>query len=67
MAWTQTDIDNIKSAMASGTKRLKHGDTEKEFASLAEMKALLAQMEAEVNPTTASPRRTVASFSNGLR
>ncbi len=70
MAWTQQDIDALKTAMKSGRKSLttKHGDTltQMEFRSLAEMRALLAEMEAEVNPASAEPRRTVAGFSRGL-
>jgi hypothetical protein len=66
MAWTQTDIDRLKRAMASGVLTSKHGDTLLTFRSVAEMEKLLAQMEAEVNPSSAEPRRTVAGFSRGL-
>lgn len=48
MAWTQTDIDRIKAAMASGVLTVKHGDTLSTFRSIADMERLLARMEAEV-------------------
>lgn len=52
MAWTQTDIDALKEAMATGAKRVVFGSgetrREQEFRSLAEMKETLADMAAEV-------------------
>lgn len=52
MAWTQTDIDNIKKAMASGVLTSKHGETLMTFRSIAEMERVLARMEAEVSGST---------------
>ncbi|TPN44880.1 hypothetical protein [Mesorhizobium sp. B1-1-7] len=48
MAWTQTDINNIKKAMASGVLMTKHGETMLTFRSMSEMERVLARMEAEV-------------------
>ncbi len=60
MAWTQTDIDTLKAAIATGAKRVKFGAgpdaRETEFRSLAEMRSLLAEIEAQVSPADASPR-----------
>ena len=66
MAYTQTDIDNLKSVIASGVLSLKHGDTMTVYRDLASARAALALMEAEVNPSTQSRRRTLVSFSRGL-
>jgi len=52
MAWTQTDIDTIKKAMASGVLTTKHGETLMTFRSINEMERVLARMEAEVNGQT---------------
>lgn len=52
MAWTQTDIDNIKKAMASGVLTTKHGETLLTFRSMSEMERVLARMEAEVKGST---------------
>ncbi|RWN11771.1 hypothetical protein [Mesorhizobium sp.] len=49
MAWTQTDIDRLKKAMASGVLTVKHGDTLTTFRSMAEMERQLERMEAEVS------------------
>ncbi|MCA2014388.1 hypothetical protein LCM17_23055 [Cereibacter sphaeroides] len=49
MAYTQTDIDNLKRAIARGARRLKLGNGEEvEYFSLAEMRTALRDMEAEV-------------------
>lgn len=66
MAYTQSQIDSLKKAIASGVLTVRHGDTSTTFRSIGEMRRALADMEAEVNPTTQPPRRTVAGFSKGL-
>lgn len=48
MAWTQTDIDALKAAMARGVKMVRQGSEIVEYASMSEMRATLAMMEAEV-------------------
>lgn len=48
MAWTQTDVDTLKKAMASGVLTFKHGETMTTFRSMAEMERQLARMEADV-------------------
>lgn len=56
MAWTQTDVDRLKSAIATGALRVKYGsgfdEREVIYRSLDEMKATLAMMEQEVAGTT---------------
>lgn len=52
MAWTQTDIDALKAAMARGVKMGRQGNEIVEYASLAEMRSVLAMMETEVAGTS---------------
>ena len=64
MAWTQTDIDTLKAAMASGgaVKSITFADQTLTFRSLDEMNQLLGQMQREVH--AASPqRRRFAAYS----
>lgn len=67
MAWTQDDIDRLKSLMATGTRRTKFvaGDTsrEQELHSLLDMERLLASMTAEVQGAMAPQRSSVTQFS----
>lgn len=69
MAYTQSDIDALKRAIATGAKRVRFGAgpdaRETEFRSLDEMKRTLADMQAEV-AGTAAPSRTVGNFYSGL-
>ena len=67
MAFTQTDIDNLKSAIARGVRKVKQGEEEVEYRSLAEMTATLRLMSAEVSPAT-SPKisATYPRTSRGL-
>jgi hypothetical protein len=64
MAYTQADIDALKAAIATGAKRVKFGAgpdaRETEFRSLEEMRATLADMLAEVSPSSVLPRVTYA-------
>lgn len=67
MAWTQTDINKLKTAMASGVLTVRHGETMTTFQSLAEMQKQLERMEAEVSGATNTPRRrSVAGYSAGF-
>jgi hypothetical protein len=60
VAWTQADIDTLKAAIATGTRRVRFGagpdSRETEFRSLAEMRSTLAMIEAEVSGAGATPR-----------
>ena len=49
MAWTQSDIDALKAALARGVKVVQMGSERVEYASTADMKSVLAMMEAEVS------------------
>lgn len=67
MAWTQTDIDTLKLAMATGVRRAVFGSgetrREQEFQSLADMQRLLALMEDEVAGPLATQRSAITQFS----
>lgn len=54
MAWTQSDIDKLKRALASGARRVRFADREVEYRSLEEMREIIAQAERDVK----GPQRT---------
>lgn len=60
MAWTQSDIDALKTAIATGAVDVTYSDGSRvTYRSLAEMKEILAGMEAEVAGPGVSRARTV--------
>ena len=48
MAFTGTEIDALKAAIAQGALRVRFGEREVTYRSLAEMKEILGMMESEV-------------------
>lgn len=62
MAYTQDDIIALKAAIASGARKVKFGSgpdsREVEYRTLADMKATLAEMTAEISPAGSQPIRT---------
>lgn len=66
MAWTQSDIDRLRRAIATGAKRVEFGDGQtrnvKEFHSLRDMLDLLSRMEDEVAGAQAPQRWSVTQF-----
>lgn len=62
MAYTQDDIIALKAAIASGARKVKFGSgpdsREVEYRTLADMKATLAEMTAEISPAAPQPIRT---------
>lgn len=46
--WTQTDIDKLKAAIATGHLTVKFADRSVTYQSLSEMRALLASMQQDV-------------------
>lgn len=59
MAFSQSDIDNLKAAIARGARKVKQGDEEIEFTSLADMQKTLRMMQAEVTPSVIRPIATI--------
>lgn len=66
MAWTQTDIDRLKRAIATGARRVEFGSGEtrrvQEFHALKDMLDLLTRMEAEAAGANAPQRFAVTEF-----
>ena len=48
MAFTQADVDALKTAIAKGVRRLRMNGEEVEYQSAKDMRAALSMMEAEV-------------------
>jgi hypothetical protein len=65
MAYTQADIDALREKIALGASRAKYHDKDIEFRPLAEMQALLAQMEGELAGKK-KVRRRYAYYSDGI-
>lgn len=58
MPWTQTDIDNLKQAIADGrgARSITFSDQSVTFNSIREMLELLAAMEGDVNTSAGTPK-----------
>lgn len=67
MAWTQTQIDALRAAIASGKRTVTYGDKSVTYQSLEEMIALLRLMESEVAASggASGGRSTLVAFSRG--
>jgi hypothetical protein len=65
VAWTQSDVDRLKAAIASGTKSVAYADKTITYQDLDSMLKALTAMEAEVagSGATGGTRSTFASFS----
>lgn len=68
MPFTQTDVDNLKSALADGrgARTMTFSDQSVTFNSIPEMLQLLATMQAEVDQQTRSTRTRYAAVSKGF-
>lgn len=64
MAWTQTEIDALKSAIAKGVTTVSYRDRSVSYRSLDEMLQLLQLMESEANPGSQT-RTSYVQFSRG--
>lgn len=69
MAWTQTDLDTLEKAIATGATRVKYADKEVEYRTLAEMWQLRDQIKDELglNGTGENKGRRFASFDKGIK
>lgn len=66
MAWTQAEIDKLKAAIASGVLTVSYAGPPARsitYQSLAEMRNLLAEMEAS---TSTGPKYRLAATRKGL-
>jgi hypothetical protein len=69
MAWTQSDVDNLKQAIADGrgARSITFENQTVTFGSVDEMLKLLSVMQAAVSSTAGTSQRTrFASFSKGV-
>ena len=70
MAYTQSDIDTLRAAIATGATLVRFGSgpdsREVRYRSLADMRSILADMIAEVSPNTVGTMRTVGAYASGL-
>lgn len=68
MAWTQTDIDALKAAIAAGrgARTIAFGDQSVTFHSVQEMQDLLRMMQQDVSTTAGTPRTRFAATSKGV-
>jgi hypothetical protein len=70
MAWTQSDVDALKAAIADGrgARSITFGDQSVTFGTVDEMLKLLAVMQADVTASTTgtSTRRRLAATCKGV-
>jgi hypothetical protein len=67
MAYTQGDLDAIKSAYATGALSVEYNGRRTTYRSLDDMRTIIADIERELAGTSATPARTVGVFSSGLQ
>ena len=56
MAWTQTQLDALKTAYALGIRSVSFGDRTTTYQSQAEMAEAISRIEAELARTATTPR-----------
>lgn len=67
--FTQIDLDNLNSALASGKRRVRLGQREIEYHSVEQMLKAKEAIQEELNRTTATarrPRNYLSRTSKGL-
>lgn len=57
MAWTQTDLDAIKAAIAKGVKRVTYENKTVEYRSIDELKAARDEIQKELDQAAGKRRR----------
>lgn len=67
MAWTQTELDALKRAYASGTLRVRFDDKTVEYGSEADLLRRIRVIEREIRLSSGNgqPHRSLARFSKG--
>lgn len=66
MAFTQSQLDALDEAIASGTLKVKYSDKEVEYRSLREMMQLRDFMARKLGQTSAAAARIYPTVSKGL-
>lgn len=69
MSWTQTELDALRKAYASGTLRVRYGDKDVQYASEADLKRRIETLEAALAAETGRKRPIAgyAGFDRGDR
>lgn len=63
MAFSQSDVDDVKAAIATGALEVQHADGRKTtYRSFREMRDTLRMMQAEVAPAAPVSRSFVGSY-----
>ena len=67
MTWTQSELDALKAAYASGTLRVSYDGKTVEYGSEADLIRRIRTLEREIAATSgkAKPSRSLASFRKG--
>ena len=65
MAWTQTDLDKLTKAVATGARRIQYGDRVIDLRRLEDLNALRREMMRDISGSVRS-RRTVPKKGKGL-
>lgn len=63
-AYTQADLDALRTAYASGVLSVEYAGRRTTFRSRAEMAQIMAEVEADVSPSTAPIRSSVAEYNS---
>jgi len=66
MAYTLTDYEALKTAIASGVKRVKYADRDVEYQSIEDMLKVLSLMAAELGLVAPGPRFTYFETHKGV-
>ena len=66
MAWTQTEYDALKAAIASGVQSVRYADRTVTYHSLDAMRSLLASMELELDANKKNTQRIVVNGWKGV-
>jgi uncharacterized protein YdbL (DUF1318 family) len=64
--YTQEQITALRAAIATGATVVEYGDKRVEYRSLAEMRSILAEMEAELAGQKQNARTKFAYFNSGV-
>lgn len=66
MAYTQQQLDALRAAYARGALEVRYQDRAVRYQSREAMRAIIAEMEAELSPSTSPPMRTVGRYNGNL-
>lgn len=65
--YTMEQYTSLLAAISEGALRVRYGDKEVEYRSLAEMRQIQQEMEDDLGLSKAKGRRYITSFNKGLQ